>query len=708
MKEHNMNAIATKRLKIIPLQSGSGISKRMQLAFIAELAALGYRLSNPAILSEMSEDSLVLSYAEIIKNLKAMRGGDVDYVPLFQGFPNVVPDQDEYIVRRILGFFGLDTFNHDAFGADPISQMQVADLYKKGVQNQKKRKSDTAVTWIDVRIEHPAETIASLKRWMLNCLYAKSSIKQDYQSDLCTLIDSFGNAIDSSKITIKENLVLVLKHFWNKEDYNSVIRIARTPTDLLRLFAALTDGDISLATPIKFPKLSRVQRRTICAVLDKSSNLLEDLNTYKSLWINIGQILHPGEFQNKFSRCADAFSTLRNLKVQTFNGLTEELISKKKVGELVAHLSSRPGLFVRKLHELLRKFPNSSAVITSEFAKSARSVPLKTLLVAKSYFATINTLDTRTIVNKKGKMKVLPNTTHGMLGKIAKDRVLDCLDTVIVDKLKTLDKLGKVWIDEELANFVVPLQERNASDALVSVGRGSKFSYDHDGVLRLFVYWKQKTQRTDLDLSVISFDDDLNYKGHVSWTNLRSGEITHSGDIQSAEFGAAEFIDIKLSAMPKNIRYLGIQVYKFAGEDFKDLDKCYAGWSFRDKSDNSVKTFDIQTVANKLSLSGTGNSCIPLVVDLVTKEIIFTDLYLANGNRYAMVESSSKTTSMMIREINKFTETRPNLYDLALVNAKARGSIVNNKKDADVTFGIKDCTFNVTDTEKILAELLVK
>ena len=65
--------------------------------------------------------------------------------------------------------------------------------------------------------------------------------------------------------------------------------------------------------------------------------------------------------------------------------------------------------------------------------------------------------------------------------------------------------------------------------------------------LRFFIYWKQKhNNRTDIDLSVAYFDKSLTSLGHVSWTNLREGFTTHSGDITSAPDGASEFIDINI------------------------------------------------------------------------------------------------------------------------------------------------------------------
>ena len=69
----------------------------------------------------------------------------------------------------------------------------------------------------------------------------------------------------------------MLQAAWEAGSAEAVTSLADTPTDLLRLFAALTETDVSLSDPIKFPKMSRVQRRAVLAVLEGSSSLPEDL-----------------------------------------------------------------------------------------------------------------------------------------------------------------------------------------------------------------------------------------------------------------------------------------------------------------------------------------------------------------------------------------------------------------------------------------------
>jgi len=225
-------------------------------------------------------------------------------------------------------------------------------------------------------------------------------------------------------------------------------------------------------------------------------------------------------------------------------------------------------------------------------------------------------------------------------------------------------------------------------------------------VLRLFIYWRQQKWRTDLDLSVIQSDAELNYVGHVSNTNLKSAGIVHSGDIVSAPKGAAEFVDITLGQLPSAARYLAVEVNRFCGEEFAEM-RCHVGWMIRERVNSSLKTFDIKTVANKLDLNGTGDYAVPLVVDLEVREIILTDLYMSGKTLHNNVEGSYTNVSLACRALREFTTTRPSMLQLAELHLEARGGArVDDRDESEVTFGVRDCTYSAADTATILSELL--
>ncbi|CAM2007546.1 TerD family protein [Acanthopleuribacter pedis] len=721
-----MNFIALKRLFILSVSEGPGISTANKCVLQAELASMGYRLTNPELLDRASE-TFFLKYRDTMNFLKSLRGGDVDYVPLFTGFPDQVPEDNAYFARRVMGYLGnrfdmfedgtlLESgirvpewlFDLNAFGADPITQFQVNSLWEQGVTDQNARETEERVQWIDLELVFEDTASDRLRDWLRAALYANASVKEEWHDDLSELLTLFGaKALDPNQIAQKENLALVMRLLWREGYHEDAAGLAQNATDLLRLFAALTDSNISLATKITFPKFSRPQRRAVLGVLEKQRNLAEDLNRYRGLWLEIGRYLHVSEFHKTHPHTHKAFDLLRNGKVVTFNSKTEKLIADGLVTELLHHLEHRPGVLARKLHELLRRFPKKTTAILAAFERSAASVTAKNLLVLLHYFQSINESPIRTVVNKRGKMKVLENNAvQGMTPSQVDQTVAlirEQLTHRIAEKESWVDQ--SVWIDPDLEHYIVPLQQRAASDGLLTFGRGSQIPIDEGKVLRLFVYWKQTARTTDLDLSLIQFDETFVYRGHVSYTNLASDGIVHSGDLQSAPRGAAEFIDVTLDQLPKETRYLAIQVYRFAGEAFAEM-QAHAGWMVRKKVSRRYRGFDIKSVVNKFDLNGTGSYCVPLVVDLKTRRAILTDLYMGTRAFYNNVEGECGNVAKAVQAIVGYRESRPNLKTLAEIHLAARQGEIAQSETADIRFGVKEADFNAHDTATILADLL--
>lgn len=722
-----MKTIALNRLNLLGIAQGDGLSSAQQVTFLAELAKLGYRVTNPEILNHVSA-SFLMDYKHWLKVLAKRRGGNVKYVPLFKKFPEGIPEDGAYFLKRVLGYIGNALnlfpnavelsngtkvpkwlFNIYEFGADPITQMQSKELFELAVKQNAQKKGDTHVEWMDLTIVHDEALLEALKNYMLQLLYAKSSIKQELHGDLFDLLDFFGvKDVDADLVVFKETKSLLMKYLWNKGELEAVARFAKTATDVLRLFAALTGSDVSLSEKIKFPKLSRKARRTVLSILEKSASLAEDLKRYKGLWLEIGRYLHPTEYAKQYPRTAAIFDALRNGKIETYNSKTEQLLLKKELNQLLVHLEAKPGVFARKLHEVLRTFPTEVDFILTSFEKNIAKVTLKNLLVLKAYFSSINEEEYRTIVNKKGKMKILPNNAFAALSERQIDKVVLILEKSIRMQLANKETWEDkaIWVDPALMHYTIPLQQRKASDGILTVGKGSKIKVDFTKVLRLFIYWKQATQRTDLDLSVIQLGKEFNYLGHVSYTNIAADGITYSGDIQSAPMGAAEFMDITLTKLKPEVKYLAIQVNKYCGDNFQDMD-CHAGWMLRDKATSDVKTFDIKTVANKFDLNGVGGYAIPLMVDVDAQMIISTDLYVSGLRFHNNVEGSTDDVSTLCSQLARFVKTRPVMSDLAYAHVVARnGALTSFKENADITFGLNDCTYNATDVEQILTELI--
>lgn len=687
-----MQRIALRRLGLIPHRK-TGASKRKELAFRAELASLGYHL-------EGYDDSLLERHSELISELRGMRGGGVDYVPLFQGFPEQIPEDDAYFVDRLLGYLHRVCFEStpewlfdlEEFGADPVTQLQTPGLFLAGAERQRQRQQDDQVEWRTLRAVSFEEMETACRKFLLANLYATSSIKEALHQDLFTLLEHFGaRSVEPERVVFKETSTLLTTYYWRRGDFTELCRYLRTPTDILRLLAGLTGSDVSLAQPVKFPRMNRGQRRLLLSCLEGYSNLAEDLNRYRGLWLALARYLHPGDYHRRFPRVAETFRQLAEGRIPTFSTRLEQALAQGDLEQALALVESRPGVFGRRLHQLLEM---DYVRVLEAFAPV--EIPLKNLLLLETHFRTIEDSEFRAIFTKRGNIWVQPNR-RGRLTPAAVEAVGDLLRRKIRKQLAARESWEgrRAYVDPAWRWLAVPLQQRKASDGMLTLGRGSRLPLEAGKVLRLFVYWKEAVECTDLDLSVIKFDGRMNYVGHVSYTQLESGGIVHSGDLQSAPHGAVEFIDIELNYL--DCRYVASQVYRYCGDSFGQMD-CHAGWMIRDRVSSDYQSFDIKTVQHKFDLTGSAGICLPVVVDLERMEVIFTDLYLRGVNQHNNVEGGVNDISTICRQVVRMGDTRPNMKELAEHHLAARGATpVESPAQADLLFGFEGADYDARD-----------
>jgi hypothetical protein len=158
--------------------------------------------------------------------------------------------------------------------------------------------------------------------------------------------------------------------------------------------------------------------------------------------------------------------------------------------------------------------------------------------------------------------------------------------------------------------------------------------------------------------------------------------MTHSGDLTSAPEGAAEFIDVRLSAAKSRTsydkvpwRYLAPAVYRYSGPSFGELDEAFAGWMLRDEPSSDRKTFDPATVVNAFALTGSRGTALPFVYDLHTGEVIYLDVYVSSFFA-ARVEESASSVSRIASALASRTAIRPHICDVVQAHVSARGAVL--------------------------------
>lgn len=505
----------------------------------------------------------------------------------------------------------------------------------------------------------------------------------------------------------KENLSFVSALAFKHGDLHDIAPHYKTATDVLRLAVALSDGDVSLAETPKFRKFKRSERRLLLSLLEKAGNIEEDMLRFKSAWKRLGEVLHPGDYVNVFPNSYKAFTTLRNnIKVETFNSNVEKYFRDVNEEKAIELLSTRPGDFARRLDHALRTFPSYNSVL-SAFSKVSTKVSPTVLLQVKGHFNNKReNQDLPKLIIPKGNvnaLRVIESSGSGLPTNLL-DAVIQICDMALYDIFSTREKLGNVYVDPALKGVAIPFGLRNASESLETFGRGTRFKLDDKSTLRFFIHWKnvQGGYGTDIDLSAISYGENFNEIGHISYYNLRSGALgAHSGDITNAPNGASEFIDIDIDkALANGSRYVGMVVHSYSRDRFSDVPECFSGFMSREAV-QSGEVYEPASVRGKADLTVEATQAIPYIFDLKTREAIWLDITMPS--KYNSSNNLHSNLSNIELAIQSFVKNKPvSLYDLFTLHASSRGTLVDSPENADLTFGF-DGDVSPRDTEKILS-----
>lgn len=654
----------------------------MAVTMARNIEDLGFILS-PKLINEIAllpESGIISLYEEVVPILKKMKGAHVNHKPMYPNFPQSVIDMSEVALY-------LNALVH-----------YLSDGQWKPTEEVKERFplfENTKMIPINLGIEDDFKSIFT------DLLASKSSISQSDKDVLVKFFEIYPTLtlvnLLPEKIHMKEQLGFIFAQFVKtKVSPENLTKLVKQPTDVLRIAVALSDGDVSLATNTKFKKLSRGERRLLLALLESCSGLAENMLKYREQWIRLGEKLHPGEYKKAYPKTFNAFQLLRNEpeKVETFNRELETYLIHDPASA-VALLTERPGVFARRLDHVLRLLPEKRENIAKQFLNTAHEVSTPVLLQMHSHFRSRNHLENRVVMPKGNitKLQTIP-ALPAMPEKFC-SKMVEHIETVLKRKFKELPTLGKVWIDPSLKNYLVPFSERTASKALKTIVRGSRVNLDPNlDTVRFFIWWKNGTARTDIDLSAVVLNDKFELIDTISYYNLKTFGGHHSGDIVDAPKGASEFIDISMKKVLQyknlagNGRYVAMVINSFTMQPYCDLPECFAGFMGR-QAPNSGEIYEPKTVANKFDLTANTRMALPLIIDCKEKQVVWMDLsatkfnWHRGGNNVASNKTTISDSCKAIVNLEKF-----NIFDLLRLHAETRGTLVSSKDQADVVFDV--------------------
>ena len=646
--------------------------------------SLGYTYSANAIKSFINMKSFSDLKALLVcveTYLREITGADKEYNPMYPNFPEQVIEAEDYelYVNQFLHYFTYGEWTPEYEKEDRI-KLQTKDLVV-----------------LDVCKDKDVINLFS------NIMSANTSISEQDKKDLRLFFDVFPNAFSyiPESIPFKENMSVVAKIIFESEQKNKIVglkKMFKTATDVLRFITELSNGDVSLASPCKYKKFSRKDRRMFLSLLNAMKNIEEDMNRHSVKWIRIGEILHPFEYKTSYPKTAEAFNKIRNnIKIETFYSKLQKAYDNKDWTTAISMLKTRSGEFARNLDYIVRNADNKIEVL-NEFKSVANNVSTSVLLQVKAHFERRYRPDSTRVCFPKG------NLSKGWI--IEKDlepldmgichMIINICNNALCANYCTRPIMGNVYIAEDFVNYIIPYSQRNASESKKIVTRGSKVKFEGN-IIRPFIWWTNmdNSGRVDIDLSVAIIDKDYNVLTHVSYTHTRDNqfEIYHSGDITNGGpvdgKGVAEFIDININkAREQGAKYAIINVLNYTGYKYSEIPHADFGFMVREDA-MSGEIFEPSTVENKISLNSASTSCIPVVIDLENKEYIWIDMDGRVGEgfrRNETLENNLKGTLLSVYGV--LNAPRVNMYEVIALNAISRGMLTQSKNTADIIFDI--------------------
>lgn len=576
-------------------------------AFISNLYRLGY-VVNQEIIEQLSYTS-VDNLQQVLEAAEYSKGDHFDYEPMYPNFPKQVAEASEIELY-------LNAMMH--YSGDVLG-VRIMPVYNKFARpDLDKDEAEFIVLGL--------ETKDSLTETTRNIITMSRPFSQTDKEDIIVLKD-FVKFNDNQTFKVKENLVFLTYSFPD----NGLEKYYKTAVDVLRLAAAYSNGDITLATPTKF-KLSRPQRRMILQLLDNVDDV-EGMGAYSEQWKRLARTLHYRS-DNNDKKYPTAAINLE--KIQTGNYTTVNSKIEKAIEELdIELLEKYPGIYARRILELLRKHPQEKDTILQSFSTIVGKVSVPVLLGLYNLLRSPGKeeLSHRLIRIKNGE----ENKTFLLENRLSNNDDLTELSTIILDGIEAQGESKKVVFSKDASHYAMPLYTRNISKGSTAIGLGSRLPLDSDkNTIRLFMHWKDFDKsidyydhRVDLDLSAIFLDNNFDFINDIAYYNVRIDDIGyHSGDITSAPEGASEFIDININkALDNGIRYVVPTIYNYTQQPLNNIPESFTGFMMRDKVNNG-EIFEPSTIQHSYDLNNGNTNNTPYIIDLKNREIVWLDTAL--------------------------------------------------------------------------------
>lgn len=621
------------------------------------LMSTGFKLSKDAIryLKTLPYEIIKTYSTYILTAVKELVGGHVKHNVYFINFPDNVPNTVDFWTDCIVDALKNEDTAENISYQLAIGSVNLLDLPKYGKYLH---------SYEDMVANHD-QFIASMKDRM-TILHLGKTIQREAEGLYYSLAEGTIPLNDSdivllqhlaklhllhpqpSTISIRENKAIINKV--RLENGNRLL--VDTPTDILRLACILSDGDVTLLEKTKLKSFPRSIRRTLMqeleGIIKSSPGKLEDVHQYREQWKRLGERLHVHEYDS-CPNAQDVFAVARRNKViQSIAGKIERAFLDGDIHKSISLLSPFPGRLFRNLDRILRvAAPKEIDTLIKVVQKAIPKVSARVIFsIREQLHNRLTNNNKRIFINRKGTTWV-SDDCRAPLNKETVTTLFSIFDEELYKRMKPVKNLV---VDKGILNIAIPLSDKGKADGFSILPRGSVMPIS-GSYLRFFIYWKQKLECTDYDLSAILLDENFEFVDQLSYTNTKTYGGVHSGDITVAKNGASEFIDIDLSN--KRYKYIIPSINVFSGEDFIEVEEVFFGFMERTQKQKG-RPFEPRTVKAKFNIRGKGNIALPLVFtrqDDNKWSAKWLNMYLNGMPSMNRVEENKLSTALSVRTV---------------------------------------------------------
>ena len=695
---NSINSIALRHLNGIYITKNvtNNVNKTLSIEELATLIkkfeGYGYIFSKELAIAISKEErnTIIDKLKSVIKVIEDFKS-DKNYTVFYKNFPDEVINMNEidlYINQILHYWIGYLPSNNE-------------NIIKEDVEPSKLVKARELNLIDDEMIE----------KLFVDLLSSNVTLSEQYLDDVCVLTNN-KSIKELEKYTeciqMKETLTTVSSYILKKEGV--LIGNFKTATDILRLIAKISADELN-NKHIHFAYFSRTELSQLMTKLENLQNPMPDIKRYSKPWHTFFKLYAKKINFNKYPKVRKAVDMLfGDISYMTERGKINEQInrlpamSEEELDNFVKEYTVFYGDYIRGILSLLNKAnENQYEKLLLGLENCVDKVNTRILFQLYDRIINLKAKDKTVprLVNSKGKWRRLKESIS--LSNELLNRVLQIVEDGIKTQLKEKENLGKVFIDEDYKNIMLTTSEKDSNVSLRPMTKGSRIKFNPDAeVLRFFVAWKNLDEKTlkelntiydrvDVDLSALTFNENLEFNDVVAYYNQKKSGFAFSGDITNAPEGALEYIDVfDLERLKKKgNRYILMQIRSYNGYTFEEINSVYAGvmelTSIEAKEKKNMYSTAITEGFQIVSSERTTNT---ILVDLKKYEYIWLDMNMDSYKLDIFQNALNYEEIPYLNDMLRYFSRKQyvTMYDLLKLNADVRGVLTKDKKEADVIF----------------------